>query len=154
MNDSMYKYADIGIIQFMLYPNAKSGKALIDSINKTVSDEYFTAIEITHIEDDAERREVAEILEQGHLTVGYGAQPLELSQNLDLNSTDGDVRKKAVDVMKSAVDEAYELGAKGLALLSGRYSPDKRAKELLITSLSEICEYAGENGDLGIELDF
>ena len=42
-----------------------------------------------------------------------------VSIKLNLNSFDEAERQEAVDEVKSGVDEAYEIGAKGLAFLSG-----------------------------------
>ena len=58
--------------------------------------------------------------------------------------------------MKAGVDEAYEIGAKGLAFLSGK-DPGGQEREqaikLLISSINEICAYAKSKGDLGITLE-
>ncbi|MBA7528814.1 hypothetical protein ES705_21004 [subsurface metagenome] len=95
-------------------------------------------------------------MEASHLTVAYGAQPRLLIKKLNLNSFDEVERQEAVDEVKAGVDEAYEIGAKGLAFLSGE-DPGEREREqafkLLISSTREICAYAKSKGDLGITLE-
>jgi len=54
------------------------------------------------------------------------------------------------------VDEAYEIGAKSLAFLSGKDPGEgerDQAFKLLISSINEICEYAKSKGDLRIALE-
>jgi sugar phosphate isomerase/epimerase len=95
-------------------------------------------------------------MSQAHLRVGFGAQPILLAGKLNLNSPDLTERNKAIDAIKQAIDQAYELGAERLALLSGP-APESDKKDeqikLLCDSLCEICEYAQDQGDLGITLE-
>jgi len=91
-----------------------------------------------------------------HLTVAYGAQPRLLVNNLNLNFFDEEERKKAVEEIKVGVREAYEIGAKSLAFLSGKDPGEGergQASKLLISSIKEICEYAKLKGDLKIALE-
>jgi len=79
-----------------------------------------------------------------------------LVKKLNLNSFDEAERQEAVDEVKAGVDEAYEIGAKGLAFLSG-IDPGAQEREqalkLLVSSVKEICAYAKSKGDLGITLE-
>jgi sugar phosphate isomerase/epimerase len=78
------------------------------------------------------------------MTVGYGAQPCLLSQKLNLNHFDAAERKKAVDQVKACIDEAAEVGAEAVAVLSGA-DPGARREEafaLLVSSVKELCGYA------------
>jgi len=91
-----------------------------------------------------------------HLTVAYGAQPRLLVKKLNLNSFDEAERQEAVDEVKAGVDEAYEIGAKTLAFLSGKDPGEEgreQARKLLVSSIKEICDYAKSKGDLGITLE-
>ncbi len=138
----------VGIVQFMAYPETMAGEGpVIEAVTTIARDDFFGAIEITHIKDADVRRQVAALLAQSHLTVGFGAQPVQLMNKLDLNSFNEQVRSAGVQVIKSLLAEASEVGAGNLALLSGPDpGPEKRASaiELLVESLVEICRCARE----------
>ena len=151
MNDYIHSYMKIGIVQLMAFPDTDT----VESIKKIAEDEFFGAIEIASIPDDI-RDEVVKILEASKLIIGYVGQLALLSQKLDLNSSVPQQREAAISQIKSGVDEAYFLGAKQLAVLSGPTpTPDKRekAKELLVDSLTQICGYAQSKGNLSITLE-
>ena len=143
----------VGLIHFMAYPDTIKGEGPIEStIRKIALDDYFDAIEITWITDAAERKRVAGMLESAHMSVAYGAQPRLLTQSLNINDTDESARKKALATLKEGVDEAVELGATGLAFLSGKYEESRKeeAYQALVESTRELCAYAGTKGDLQI----
>ena len=150
-------FMKVGIVHFMAFPETMSGESgLIESVQRIVEDEFFSAIEVGIIKDPKVRRNVSETLHSAHLTVGFGAQPYLLRGGHNLNSFNESERKKAIEVVKGAIDEAYELGAERLAFLSGAYpGEDKKAEAIaaLVDSLDEICEYAESQGDLGITLE-
>ena len=151
MNDYIHSYMKIGIVQLMAFPDTDT----VESIKKIAEDEFFGAIEIASIPGDI-RDEVVNILEASKLVIGYVGQLALLSQKLDLNSSVPQQREAAISQIKSGVDEAYSLGAKQLAVLSGPTpTPDKRekAKELLVDSLTQICGYAQSKGNLSITLE-
>ena len=115
MKESIHKYFQIGTIQWMSYPHTEA----LSAVRKIAADEYFDAVEVTHIEDPLVRKEVKGLLAQSHLTVGYGAQPRLLATGLNPNAVDETQRAAAEDLLKSCVDEAQELGAKCVAIMAG-----------------------------------
>lgn len=157
MKESIYKFMKVGLIHFMAYPQVMKGEGpVLETLQKIAEDDFFTAVEVSWIKDAKVRQKAKKLLEVSHLTVAYGAQPRLLIGNLNLNSFDEEERKKAVEEVKAGVDEAYELGAKGLALLSGKDpggEERKQALKLLISSAKEICAYAKSKGDLKIALE-
>ncbi len=156
MKESMYKYMKVGIIHFMAYPTTIGGEGpIVETITKIAEDDYFNAIEITWIKDPEVRKKAKEVLVTSGLAVGYGAQPAVLLTPLNPNSLDDDERKKAVEVLKSQVDEAQYMGAARMAFLSGKDpGPEKReaAVDALIKSTRELCDYAATK-DMGITLE-
>jgi sugar phosphate isomerase/epimerase len=155
MRDCLHSYMRVGIVHFMAFPDISVGPELINSLKRIAEDEFFGGIEITAVPNDS-RADIAKLLEASKLVVGYGAQPILLTEKLDLNSLDPQHREAAVSRVKSAVDEAYLLGASKLAVLSGPApATDKReeALKLLADSLVQICEYAESKGSLGITLE-
>jgi len=152
MRDWLQSYMRVGIVQFMAFPECGTGKgAIAEAVAKVVEDDFFSAIEITWIKDPAERQRVKRLLEASQMTVGYGAQPCLLSQKLNLNSFDPAERKRAVDQIKACADEAAEVGASALAILSGLDPAERRAEALAI--FTDTCrELAGYCKARGLRL--
>lgn len=150
MDKSWEGICKVGIVQFMIYPSVMKGEGpVVETITKIASDDFFGSMEITHIADPEARKQVAGIIASSHMTVGYGAQPVLLSRKLDLNHLDQSERMKAVQTIKACVDEAVELGINKVAFLSGRDPGEaqrQRAFDLLVESISEICDYARGKG--------
>ncbi|NLC44834.1 MAG: sugar phosphate isomerase/epimerase [Clostridiales bacterium] len=156
MNKSIYKYMKVGIIHFMAYPETMKGEGKIgETVRKIALDDYFNAIEISWIKDSAEREKVKKILDTSHMTVAYGAQPRLLTTGLNINDINEEGRRKAVETLMEGIDEAYEMGAKGLAFLSGNYQEETKEQsyQSLVKSTKELCTYAKEKGDLTIALE-
>jgi len=151
MKDNLHSYMKVGIVQPMAYPETDT----VQAIRKIAEDEFFGAIEIPSIPEEI-YEEVKQMLGSSHLVVGYVGQPLLLNNKLDLNSMVPQQREAAISIIKGGIDEAYSLGAKQLAVLSGP-APAKekytQAKELLADSLSQICSYAQSKGSLGITME-
>lgn len=146
----------VGIVHFMAYPQTLAGEGpIVETVRRIAEDEFFSAIEVSTIKDPKAREAVARILEESHLTVGYGAQPILLTRKLSLNSFESSERAKAVQAVKEAAEEAYYLGAGALAVLSGPDPGERReeAMRLLIRSLTEICAYARSKGNLRVLLE-
>ena len=141
MKDSLHDYMKVGIVHFMAYPFALSGEEPVaDSIAEIVEDDFFDAIEVTRINDDAERRRVADILKG----------------KLNLNSPDEEERAHAIDILKGGIDQAYELGAGKFGFLSGPKPPAAQrdqALELLADSIVQLGRYARSKGDLVLSLE-
>ncbi len=157
MQESMYKFMKVGLIHFMAYPQVMRGEGpILETLQKIAEDDFFTAVEVSWIKDVKVRQKAKKLLEVSHLTVAYGAHPRLLVKKLNLNSLDETERKEAVNEVKAGVDEAYEIGAKGLGFLSGKDpGEEKREKalDLLISSTKEICKYAQSKGNLMIALE-
>lgn len=156
MNESMHAYMKPGLIHFMAYPECMKGDGPIEeTIRKIALDDYFDAIEVTWIKDGETRKKVKKMLETSHLTVGYGAQPRLLTTGYNINDLNEEGRLTALASLKAGIDEAYELGAKGLGFLSGKYPEDRKeeAYAALIRSTKELCAYAKSRGDLNILLE-
>lgn len=156
MKGDLQNFMQVGIVHFMAYPQAMSGEGPIaETINKIITDDFFSAIEVTRINNQEQRQLVARMLESGRMTTGFGAQPILLGNKADLNSFDEEKRNFAVTLVKGAIDQAYELQAGKLGLLSGP-KPDQqedKAVGLLVQSLNEICQYARHKGNLVISLE-
>jgi len=158
VQEPISKYFHVGLIHPMAYPAAGKGEGevVLETLKKVLDDDYFGAVELTWIKDDAMRAEAAKMLKCAHVDIVFAGQPPLLSQKLDLNAADEAERKKAIDQCKNSVDQAYELGACILAVLSGPCPADgdkKAAIARLADSLKQICKYAQSKGDLVVSLE-
>ncbi len=156
MIESMYKFMKVGLIHFMAYPSTIKGEGdILETIRSIAEDSYFNAIEITWIKDEVIREQVKKILATSHMTVAYGAQPRLLTTGLNINNLHETGRQEALKTLKEGIDEAYEMGAKGFAFLSGNYeeSTKEEAFQALVASTKELCAYAKVKGDMKIVLE-
>jgi len=132
----------------MLYPQVMGGEGpVLESLRRLAEDDFFQVAEITHIADPAVAAEAKKLAQVTKLNLGYGAQPLLLRNKLNLASVDEGARQAALEKMKGAVDEAYAMGIRVLALMDGPSSyPGEELKEKALAAFSEslktICEYA------------
>lgn len=152
MKDPIQKYFDIGTIQWMSHP--PNNYSLLDSIRTLACDEYFNAVEITHIEDEAIRAKVRDLLKQSHMKVCYGAQPKLLGPNLNPNDLNEEGRAAAEATLLEAIDEAEYLGAKGIAFLAGKWTEEYKEESYrqLLKTTRNLCSYAAKK-DMFIELE-
>jgi sugar phosphate isomerase/epimerase len=149
LKDNWAPVVDLSIVHFMIYPETMGGSGpIVETISRILSDDFFSMIEVAHINDPTVRKEVAGLIDTAHARVAFGAQPSILRGKLDLNSFDPTKRKEAVDQLLSLIDEAKELGAKRFTVLSGPDPGDKReeARRLLVDSLMTLCSYGRDRG--------
>ncbi|HYM70185.1 MAG TPA: TIM barrel protein [bacterium] len=148
MQESWHRYLRLGIVHFMAFPAVMKGEGpYADTIRQIAGDEFFSAIEVGWAHDAAERLAAGAVLRESHLSVGFGAQSAILTTKSDLNALDEAARRKAVTVVEGCIDQAVELGARRVAVLSGPYpgaSAEAKAKERLVASLLELSAYGRE----------
>lgn len=155
-NFSIYKYMSLGIVHFKAFPEVQGGAGpYIETLKKIIEDDFWTAIEVGLINDVKVRNEARKLLEISHLRVCYATQPIVLPNKLSLNASDPKERIKAIKGVKKGVDQAFDLGATAIRVLSGKDPGDEKREEekkILIDSLKEICQYANEQGEAEIYL--
>lgn len=153
MNTSFKEYMKTGIILHMAYNGLAAGEGpILESLYKIATDDYFDAVEITHIKDDTIRKQAVEMIGISNLDVAYGGQPLLLTTGLNINHLDPFERQKAINALKKGIDEAYEINAKGFSFLAGHYQEETKEQsfEALISSTRELCQYAATKGNMPI----
>lgn len=156
MNVPLSNYMKVGLVHFMAFPSTIKGEGPVEeTIKKVALDDYFQVIEITTVKDPAVRERVKKILESSHLTVTYGAQPRLLTNGLNINDLREEERQKALNNLKEGIDEAYELGCKGFAFLSGKYeeSTKEESYQALVSSTNEICAYVKSKGNMRVAME-
>lgn len=152
MKDPIQKYFQVGTIQWMTHPPVDD--PLLESVKAICCDEYFSALEITHIEDQETRDKVKDMLAQGHMKVCYGAQPRLLGPKLNPNDLNEEGRKKAEAVLIDSVNEAQYMGAGGIAFLAGKWEPEtkEQAYAQLLKTTRAVCSHAASLG-MTVELE-
>lgn len=154
MEMSMYSAMRVGIVHFKAFPGIETGMGpIVETLEKICVDDFWTAVEVGWMKDFRVRNTARHLLDQSHLSVAYATQPKMLSNKFNLNHFDRGERNKAIEAVKSSVDEARQLGAEVVRLIAGKDPGDERrpeAKKLLIDSLQQILDYAGEEDD-GLE---
>lgn len=161
----------ISLVHFMAFPgpgntnSVQRGEAreeyLLRTMQDILDDPYFGGIEITRIKHGSIRRKAARLLKESGKQVIFSAQPVQLinEDNLiapeDISSRDEMERQLAVHRIKACIDEALELGAVAVGMISGRdvgtangLKARQEAMLALVRSLDEICTYAKEQAQL------
>lgn len=150
MTEPIQNYARIGVVHFMAYKDCIGGEGpILETLEKIALDPYFQVVEVTQMKDADVRARARRLVEAAHMDMVFGAQPICLLNKLDLNAADAGARKKAVDAIKGGIDQAEELGAPGVGLLSGPDpGPEGRdqAVDLLVDSMRQLSEYAAGKG--------
>jgi sugar phosphate isomerase/epimerase len=153
-NFSIYKYMYLGIVHFKAFPQCVGGQGpILETLRKIAEDDFWTAVEVGWMKDVKVRHEASKLLEVSHLKVCYATQPRILGQKLNPSAFDATVRAKAIDNVKRGIDEAYQLGASSVRVLSGKDPGEEKreeAKKIFIDTLKEWCEYAQQQGDIKI----
>ncbi|WRS28813.1 TIM barrel protein [Oscillospiraceae bacterium MB08-C2-2] len=156
MKESMHKYMKVGLIHFMAYPATMGGEGpVLETVRRILEDDYFDALELTHIEDKEVRAQVAKLVNESGAFMTFGAQPCLLRTKQNVNSLDEAERQTALANLKDKIDEAYAIGAQSFAFLSGKYEDATREQSYkkLVESCIELCQYAKSKGDMPVNLE-
>jgi len=153
MNESIHKYAKVGIIQGMLYPGVTF--RMEDTLRRLLTDEYWTAVEVPPMGDAATRARAKRMLDISGVVASYVGPPLLLGAGLNLNSLDPEEKKKAVNLLKQGIDEAYDYGCVDMSIFSGKFEKEKKEeyRKVLVDSVLELCNYAKSKGNLKIAME-
>ncbi len=156
--DSPMNYVDMGIVHFMAYPETIDGTGpILDTLREIVTDPFFSAVEVGQIADPEVRDQAGTLLEQANMRVGFGAQPILLLDDHNLNDPDERARMDAITAVKEGIEQAADLHADRVGILSGPAPDDdaERAEQLALLedSIRELCTYADQLGGMGITLE-
>jgi sugar phosphate isomerase/epimerase len=157
MKDPWQPYLQLGIVHFMAFPECLKGDGpQLETLRTICHDPFFEAVDVGPMDDAGQHRECAALLRDCQMTVNFACQPLQLRLGLDLNAADPSERSRAVEAILGCLDQAKELGAKGLALMSGKNVPAAErpaALERLIPELRRICRVARDHAGLSVVLE-
>jgi len=155
MKDNLYAYMKPGLVHFKAYPQVMQGRDYVHTLEKICEDDFWSVVEVGPVKDVRERDKARKLLEVSHMTVCYATQPTVLPQKLNPHHFDASERKRVLGIIKKCVDEAYQLGAENLRVMSGKDPGDERreeAKKIFEDFLHEICDYTKANGDMQVTL--
>lgn len=148
MAEPIESHCRVGIVMPAAFPELASGNgSWPECLERVLEDAFFGAVEVSAIAEERVRREARAALEGAGVEVVFTAEPAIRSGRLDLNAVDLAERQHAVEICRQQIDQAYELGARIMTVMSG---PDPgeahraAARERLIDSLKQLCLYAGE----------
>ncbi len=157
MKDSWHSYLQLGVVHFMAFPECLAGEGpQLETLSTICHDGFFDAVDVGPMVDDAQRRECAALLRDCQMQVTFACQPLQLQHRLDLNAADKGERKAALEAVLGRFDQARQLGASRIALMSGRNVPAAErpaALDCLIQALCTLCRAARERAGLPIVLE-
>jgi sugar phosphate isomerase/epimerase len=157
MKDPWHSYLQLGVVHFMAFPECLTGEGpQFETLRALCHDEFFDAVDIGPMVDDAQRRECAALLRDCQMTVTFACQSLQLRHGLDLNAASKAERKRAIDAILDCLDQAREVGATRLALMSGRnvaLAERAAALDCLIQALRTLCSAVRERAGLPIVLE-
>ena len=154
MKDPWQPHLQLGVVHNMAFPECLGGDGpQFDTLKEICYDPFFEAVDVGPMNDDAVRRDCANLLRDCQMTVTFACQPVILRHNLDLNAADGAERKRAVDMVASLFEQARELGVGRIALMSGKYALGQSAAERLIDSLRQLCKLAKDRVGLPLVME-
>src|ERR1700736_874999 len=120
MAEAIESQCRVGVVLAMAYPELAGGEGpMLERLGAILGDDFFGAVEVSRINDERQRREARAALESAGVDVVFAAQPAILGEKLDLNAADLAERQRAVDGCKGQIDQAYELGARIMMVMSG-----------------------------------
>jgi sugar phosphate isomerase/epimerase len=146
-------YCALSLVHFLAYPETGGGEGpIVETITRVAEDDFFSAIEISRINDPAARKQAAQVIEQTHMKAAFGAQPIILGGKLNPNSLEAAERAKAVNVLKPYLEQAAEVGAKQFVILSGP-DPAPADRPAAASALADsIRELSSEASQFGIDV--
>jgi sugar phosphate isomerase/epimerase len=140
------QYMDLGLVQYVSFPQVIEGAGpVLETIERVLVDEFFSAIEITWIKDESIKRQVANLLSYSGMRVVLSGGPPYAIDHIFLSALDETVRRESLDKAKRLVDDAYLLGAELHLITAGPDTPPEdrgRAKSYLVESMLTLSEYA------------
>lgn len=145
------KTASIGIVLPKLFPFSQSQpEQMISSLLMILEDPFFTAVEVSYIADKETRELAAKYMAYSGVEIIFNGGDAARELQIDLSSLDPAVRNKSIDSGKMLIDHCYELNAKIMHIVTGKFEGDENKQqniEAFITSTMELCKYAKEKAD-------
>jgi len=150
-------FLQLGVVHNMAFPECLGADGpQFETLQHICHDPFFEAVDVGPMNDAAERGRCGALLRDCQMTVTLACQPVLLRGQLDLNAADQAERHKAIQAVLACLDQARELNACRVAIMSGRNVPEAArpaALERLVDSLRQICRAARERVGLPVMLE-
>jgi hypothetical protein len=89
MESNWRRHMDLGVVQYVSFPQVIAGTGpVLETIQRVLTDEFFSAIEITWMEDERVKRQVADLLSYSGLRVVFAGGPPYAMQRIHLSALD------------------------------------------------------------------
>lgn len=160
-SSSMNQLSDItkpGLMISQAWPNSPESEGeTLRVLETALETEFFQAFQTVQVPYPAERQRIARIVEEKGLVMTYCFARVLNKKNLNLSARNEELRKASVREIISRLDEAREMRATFIALISGP-SPGGQVerKEALLRlreSVAAICEAAAVEPKLTVVLE-
>ncbi|MBP1992931.1 sugar phosphate isomerase/epimerase family protein [Paenibacillus eucommiae] len=160
MMQQLEKTAGIGIVLPKLFPFPQSKpEQMITSLLSILEDPFFTAVEVSYIADQATRALAKKYMQYSCVEILFNGGDAFRELDINLSSLDPDVRRKSVQQCLMLIDHCYEMDAKIMHIVTGKFEGEenkRRSLEAFIASTMELCKYAktkAESYELCISLE-
>jgi len=152
----MSKYPfKVGIVHSMAFPETLDGSGpVLETAQILVNDSSFDVIEVSSVKSTSTRQALSSLLSSSGKGVVFCSGGNLIREKVDLNALEPSARKEAVRSVERLVDEAQSYGARVFVLCSGPdpgFSHRQEATSALVSSLAEICDYAGNQMTVSLE---
>jgi len=145
MNAPIEKYFRMGVVQWMLHPQPRY--PLEDSLAALAKDDFFEIVELPPIDGADARAAARRLFETAHMGVCAGMHPVILG-GVNPNALDEEERARAERTLIELTNQAHELGAQGVCILSGRWTEETKEAclEQLLKTVTALCRHARQYG--------
>lgn len=151
-----FTFMTVGVAQAALFPDAaQGGEQSLAALRSIVADPSLGAVEAISTGIGATREAARDLLRQSGFIVDFDAGAALHRSGSSLCSLDPAVRAHAVWLVGEAIDEAAEIGATRVGVISGADPSEElrpAARAALLRSLFELCAYAQASGGLELSL--
>lgn len=145
------RHFSLGLVHYAAFPEVIQGKGpIVDTLRTVLCDNFFDAVELTWVHDEADKAAVAKLLPLSGCQTLFSGGPAFLIGGANLSALNQTERQAAVATACDLVDQALRFGAQSLMVISG---PDPgpalrpAAKEALVLSLQTVAGYAAEKSN-------
>ncbi|MGE5701547.1 MAG: sugar phosphate isomerase/epimerase family protein [Clostridia bacterium] len=149
--DQLEKTAHIGIVLPKLFPFPQSRpEQMIAGLLTILEDPFFTAVEVSYIADKETRELATNYMQYSCVETIFNGGDAFRELCIDLSSADPIVRAESVQKCHMLIDHCYEMGAKIMHIVTGKYHGEESKQQNIqafIDSTAELCKYAKEKAD-------
>ncbi|MFD0958071.1 sugar phosphate isomerase/epimerase family protein [Paenibacillus chungangensis] len=148
MREAIESTASIGIVLPKLFPFPQDKpERMLEGLMTILEDPFFTAVEVSYIADPRTRLLAKQYMQYSGVDILFNGGDAFRELGIDLSSLDAEVRVESVERCKMLVDHCYEMDARIMHIVTGKYEgEDKKSRnvEAFMLSAMEICQYAKE----------